>query len=125
MEHYALQDLLLVQDGALIYKADVNSSLMEVILHGFLEPAGRGEATVRGGWGGGSRALERKRRWRGGNGRRRQPAGRREATVRRGWGGGSRALERKRQWRGGNGRRRQPAGRGQATVRVFWEGVVR
>jgi hypothetical protein len=46
LEHYALQDLLLVQDGALIYKADVSSSLMEVILHGFLEPAGRGEAAV-------------------------------------------------------------------------------
>lgn len=42
LEHQPLRSLNPVQDGALIYRADLQSTLHEVVLYGFLQPNAAG-----------------------------------------------------------------------------------
>lgn len=42
LEHQQLRSLNPAQDGALIYRADVQSTLHEVVLYGFLQPNAAG-----------------------------------------------------------------------------------
>lgn len=46
LEHQQLHSLHLAQDGALIYKADLQSTLHDVILYGFLQPNAAGHTQV-------------------------------------------------------------------------------
>lgn len=47
LEHQQLRSLHPGHDGALIYKADLNSTLLDVILFGFLQPAGQDQVVHR------------------------------------------------------------------------------
>jgi hypothetical protein len=47
LEHQPLRSLSSSQDGALIYKADLQSTLHDVVLYGFLQPDSAGCLRVR------------------------------------------------------------------------------
>jgi hypothetical protein len=47
LEHQPLRSLSSSQDGALIYKADLQSTLHDVVLYGFLQPDSAGCLQVR------------------------------------------------------------------------------
>jgi hypothetical protein len=51
LEHQQLRSLNPAQDGALIYRADMQSTLHEVVLYGFLQPNAAGYMHVSPSWG--------------------------------------------------------------------------